>query len=313
MKKSLFIFAAFICLLVSPHSGQAQEEKPLPDEVELARNLLDSSFLEIRGSAPIKYRNELNKITYNLVESLDPSIIHSTTGESNNAIVISVGAINLILNLNHASAITVFTKNTTPKMIEWIRAISQLIDKGTYLYKDFASYAEIAEPTNKYYQPILLAKVYAGVNYVVAHECAHILLHHTTANLNNMSESDIRALEYEADALAVDLIAPIAKGDVTMYLMYSAGYDQLFIYSMTRDMNVLGFETMRDHPPEIKRATEISRLFYQNAFKIFKDEQSLKMIEAEYVKSIQQLEMYNQIIEYQSYVYIPDNEVISLE
>lgn len=314
MKKSFIINLVIIAFsLALSNLAFAKNDKPTDEEIQLVSSLLETSIKAIKEKAPKKYKKELNSISYKLVKSLDPSIMHATINDTKREIKISVGAVNLLVNLAYASAASVFIEGGSKKMVDWIGTVAKAIESKNYVYNDFLTYSGTEEPKQEWFPAIFRGKLYAGISFVVAHESAHILLGHTATSSKNMSSNKIRSLEYEADRLSVDLIAPLADGNATLYTFYSSGYVPLFLFSMSRNIDMLGFESMREHPPETKRAVELAGAFYQKAFKIISNEQELKMIESDYNNRIVELKFYSQIIQYRNYVNDPNNEVISLE
>ncbi len=314
MKTLLIVSLVIIsCSLALPHFSFASNGKPLDEQVKLASLLLENTFKAIKEKAPAKYQNELNSLTYKLIKSLDPSLIHTNISGTKNEIEISVGAVLLLVNLAYANAASVFIEGGPAKMVDWIRAVSKEIESKNYIYNGFLTYSGIEGPKQEWFPAILRGNIYASISFVLAHECAHTLLGHTAASFKNVTNEKIRSLEYEADRLSVELIAPLAEGNPTAYMFYSSGYHTLFLYSMSRNMDMLAFETMREHPPEVKRAVELAGIFYQKAFKNFSSEKDLKLVENDYNNRIIQLKYYGQIIQYQNYIYDPNNEVISLK
>lgn len=314
MKKLFTIMIAIMVISSDLCVLSAQEIKPTEEQTQLASALLVSAFKAIKEKAPEKYRKDLRSISYELIPSLDPEIFHvDKTDTTKNSFKISVGAVNLVMNLHSASAASIFIENGSEKMVPWLQAVAKSIESKNYEYASFFNYTKSALPENDMFQPMLREEVYAGISFIIAHECAHILLGHTDAALKNLSIDQMRSLEYEADRLSVELIVPLADGNETSYTFYSSGYLQLFLYSMSRNLDVMGFESMRGHPPELKRAELLAGAFYQKAFQISSNEKFIKSIEKNYNYRIQELKFYNQIIQYRSYVNDPKNEVISLK
>ncbi len=291
----------------------------LSPEDELV-NLAKSNFNNIINKSPVKYRKELEMISLDFTRSKNPLIMQAKMGKDKKQIEISYGAITLLSNLVYASSISSFDKDGSKKLVPYIHLIAKKIKDKDYQYPDFLTFTKIEPPKQKLFAPMVTGNFMALLSYVIAHESAHILLGHTQIPVRKITPDIAREFEYEADLLAVDLIVPLAEGEGPLYVIYSSGYIPIFLLSMSMNFDVMGFESMRDHPPEVKRALKISEAFYKKAFKLISKKEYLDLVELDYKHRIKEFQFYNLVIQYQNYVNDPKNwgndpntEIISLD
>lgn len=292
--------------------GNVERVSP-EDEFVLLTDLAKGTFTNIINKSPARYRKELEVISLDFTRSNDPLIMRAKMGKDKKQIEISYGAITLLSNLAYASSAAIYVKDGPKHLVSYIQSIGNKIKAKEYQYPDFPTFTKIEPPKEKWFVPIMQGKFQAMLAYVIAHECAHILLGHTQIPAREIIPDRAREFEYEADLLAVDLLVPLTEGNGTLYTFYSSAYIPIYLLSMSMNMNLMGFESMRDHPPEVKRALKITEAFYKKAFKLLSKEEDLKLVEQDYNNRIAELQTYNLIIQYQNYVNDPNNEVISLD
>jgi hypothetical protein len=308
-RKAVAQVLAAICLAAGVSHAQ-QAEPPGAAERGYIENVLDS----LRQHAPEGRKPGLQKVRYVYVDSSDPWIMRAGVVSGAPAIQFSSGAFDLLASLSIARASSIFVKDGAAKYSRWLTYVAGELKEGRYQYRSFAEHSGEKQPVSQYYSPVLQNTFTTLLTYVLAHESAHILLGHTKELGQPISRERARAMELEADLLTVDLTSGIPGNRAQAFLFYATGYKELFLLSAAMNMDILGFESMREHPPEFQRAARMATEYKKKARAAgIKDPKELAMIDEGLDREVSYYERYRLTVEYQAYVNTPGNQVISFD
>ena len=305
----LFMFP-YACYAGSNQSTEEQSD----DARSFASMYVERVLTTLRQKAPDRLKLEIKQISYKIIDSNDPMILRATPGQESAVLEISTGAVDLLCNLAFAEAAAVFVEDGPQKWAKWTQLVGERIREGKFDYPDFLKFTgDEPPPQNEVSSSLLRNHLIASMSYALAHECSHAVLGHLEELRSRPSRERMRSLEHEADDLAVDLLVAVAGNKAQDYMFYGTGYMELFMFGMQLNRDILGHESLRDHPPEPERAMRMARKFKKIAGSVFENREERQMVERVFDARIREYETYRLILEYQKYLYTPGSEDLSLE
>lgn len=315
MKYNDYAFViTFTLLFMAAVQAQETISESEPDDTgEMAAAFVSNILVTLFQSAPETVKPKFKDVDYTISNSADPMVARARLHEGIPVIEISTGAFNLLANLAYGSAASVFIEDGPKKYADWTLDVGKRVRDGDYSYSDFLTFTDAQQPENEYFQQIFAAKLTTSLSYIVAHESSHIILGHLNQLAAELTNEQLQAIEYEADDLAVELLAGAAGDDPTAFQLYGTGYLEFFMFGMQLNRDILGHQSLREHPPEPERSVRMARKFQVLSREKFADSEELALLERAFNDRIQEHEMYMLILEYQNYLYEPDSENISLE
>jgi len=306
-----------VLLLLSSITSHAEQDKSTgekSDDLEsFASMYVEDGLTTLREKAPDKFKSQLERISYKIIDSIDPQILRVEYSNNSPMIEISTGAFDLLTNLATAKSASIFVENGSVKFANWSLEVGKNIREGNYFYPNFLQFTGDSMPSNEYFLDVFFNNLITSLSFILAHECSHVLLGHMKELNSELSSERIQSLEYQADDLAVDLLIAIAGNSVQDYQLYGSSYMEYFMFGMQLNRDILGHQSLRDHPPEPERSVRMARKFQKKVRDIFKNKEEIELLERVFDNRIREFQMYKLVLEYQNYSFTPGTENLSFE